>query len=76
MEKTITLGEAFTQTELDLAGVIYAKYGCRPSKACVEHLVEEVTLPAIARINTVTGQENDPGYWAWMLVYALGKVEV
>lgn len=70
--KMVTLGEVFTDEQLDKAQEIVGKYADQSvMRHCIEHLTEEITSPALDQINQRTGQENDPGYWAWMLLYAI-----
>ena len=64
MTKTITIGELFTEHELKRA---------MARKNDHKFLKEEIVEPVIARINRVTGQDNDPTYWAYALEYALNQ---
>jgi hypothetical protein len=67
-----TLGEVFTAEQLARAREIVGKYaGQTVMRHCIEHLTEEITSPALGQINQRTGQDNDPSYWAWMLLYAI-----
>jgi hypothetical protein len=60
--KTVALGEIFTAAELARAK------GIGPN---VKRLLKEIVEPAMRRIDEVTGQENDPRYWAHALASAL-----
>lgn len=40
----------------------------------VTRIHDEVIVPHMAEINRITGQENDPMYWAYASVYALDVV--
>lgn len=70
-QRHITLGDVFTEQQLNRAAEIVSAYQGKSERPLVEHLIEEITEPALDQINLATAQENDPGYWAWMLVYAL-----
>jgi hypothetical protein len=71
--KSVTLGEVFSEEQLAYARACIQQHNGTVLKTLVEKLVEQVTEPALPHINQVTGQENDPTYWAWMLVYALQR---
>lgn len=74
-QKHITLGEVFTEKQLERAHAIVQLYPKHATRAIVSHLMAEITEPLIGQIDEKTGQENDPGYWAWTLAYALGRGE-
>lgn len=70
MTKRITLGEIFTADELKRAEKLYKECnGIVFNKRCTA----EIVAPVLARINQVTGQENDANYWAYGIEYALMK---
>lgn len=73
VNKTVTLGEVFAPEQLELAKNLIARHKDVVLKPLVAQLVNQVTEPSIEHINQTTGQENDPTYWAWMLVYAFQK---
>ena len=73
MNKTVTLGEVFAPEQLELAEKLVSHHKDTVMKGLVTQLVNQVTEPSIDHINQITGQENDPTYWAWMLVYAFQK---
>lgn len=66
--KSITLGELFNDEDIAKARAIYREAKPGQFKRMVLPLVEA----KLAHINQVTGQENDAGYWAYALEYALG----
>lgn len=66
MEKEMTLGDLFTQAELDKARALYNEN----RQGLNQTLVEQVVAPAIDRINAKTGQENDARYFGYMLEHA------
>ena len=57
------IGALFTDDQIRLAQSIGADHN---------RLRDEVVKPAMAKINKVTGQENDPDYMAYMLECAIG----
>ena len=61
--KKITIGELFTEEELQKAFRL----------SDVNKIEAQIVKPAIARINQITGQENDSKYWAYCLVYMIQK---
>lgn len=69
-KKTITLGELFNEEDIAKAREIYKLAAPGQFKRMVLPLVEA----KLAHINQVTGQENDAGYWAYALEYALGQI--
>jgi hypothetical protein len=40
------------------------------ARQCVEEILKP---PVMARINQETGQDNDPGYWAYLILHFLMK---
>ena len=66
-DRTITLGELFTDAEIERAKALYLR--CAPG-TFARTAAEEVVTSAIPRINRVTGQENDAKYWAYQLEFA------
>jgi hypothetical protein len=71
--KKIALGKLFTEQELAKAAALWAK--TRMSPLFHSRVRDEVVIPAMPRINKVTGQENDADYMAYMLeaVFTQGK---
>ena len=65
-----TIGELFTDLELEKAAELRKKH--TRAVAFIDAVVEEVTQPALARINAKTGQMNDARYLAYVLEYGLG----
>lgn len=68
--KMVNIGELLTDKELAKAREIY-----RTTKLGERHkaLVAQVVEPAMKHINEVTGQENDAGYIAYALEYAIAS---
>jgi hypothetical protein len=62
--RTMKLGELFTEEELARARQFLRK-GRR------SELESDIVKPIMARINAVTGQENDSRYMAYVLEYAI-----
>jgi hypothetical protein len=66
--KTIQLGEIFTEQELKRALYLKSVYSGTTLR---DELKEKIVMPAMPKINEKTGQENDPLYWAYALIYVL-----
>lgn len=64
-----SLQELFTDEELAACTQIYRETG--GGLGFVERCVREVVEPALPRINELTGQPNDPAYFAYTLDYAI-----
>ena len=62
--KEISLGEVFTEKMVEEASK------CKD----VTEIQKRVIEPNMARINRVTGQENDPRYWAYAMQFALNEL--
>jgi hypothetical protein len=72
--KTIQLVDVFSYSEVNLAAKIIAEHGRAHSperKTVAEKIEEQVTRPALDRINKVTGQQNNARYWAYALEHAI-----
>jgi hypothetical protein len=63
----ITLGEIFTDDELIRIGSLSSR----------EQIRDEIIKPNMDRINRATGQENDPDYLAYAIVYSMrvGRIQ-
>lgn len=70
--KTIKISDIFTDAELKLAIHLHE---ITPPSLLARELCDRITTDAIFRINQVTGQDNDPLYWAYALVNALNTAE-
>lgn len=68
-KKQVTLGELFTEKELQLAITIVKR-----GQSVNRQITESIVKPIMARIDTVTGQKNDARYWAYALEYAATQV--
>lgn len=66
-----TLGDMFTEKRLQDAMKIILN--STTSKQRHERLRVEIVEPCMARINAVTGRENDSGYFAYFLEHALTR---
>ena len=64
--KTISIGDMLTDEQIQRCGALY------PSR---ERIRDEVILPNMAEINRRLGQENDPDYLSYAIVYVLGQGE-
>lgn len=67
--KTFNFGQLLTDDELVLAAALYMEH--RDSIELHNMLRIEIIEPAMARIDARLGQENDPGFMAFALQYAL-----
>jgi hypothetical protein len=68
MPKTFAIGQILTPAEYKKAADLYRKCAVGSfNRACADEIIK----PALARINRVTGQENDPSYLAYAVEYAL-----
>lgn len=74
MPKSITIGELFTDAELAKARLLW-KRGIRDGelKAAIE---QDIVVPDLKEIEARAGQEMDPGYVAYILVYYLDQLDV
>jgi len=70
--KTLSLGQMFTDEEIDHACRLFAEHAKGGKFASI--VEEEVVKPNIERINKATGQENDTRYLAYVLEGALAGV--
>ena len=64
----MTIGELFTEREINAAVKLYNE--CKPGEFN-KRVVEKIVEPAMARINKVTGQENDPRYFGYLLEFVI-----
>lgn len=60
--KTVKLGEMLTDEQLELCRALY------PDR---ERIRDEVIAPNLEAINRRLGQENDPDYLSYAIVYAI-----
>jgi len=68
--KQITLPDILTPSEVERAREMYAESDGYQT-TFHRWLLKELVEPNMARINTATGQENDPRYIAYAIEYAL-----
>ena len=61
MSRKINLADIFNYKELVLAAA------CRTPKEICTNIVE----PVIDRVNQITGQENNPMFWAYILEHQM-----
>lgn len=73
---SITLGEVFTDEQISLARTLFKNASEKSFShgSLINDLTELVVKPNLPRINEVTGQENDPRYWAYCLYYGLVRL--
>jgi hypothetical protein len=69
MSRRINPLDYFTEEEAKIAFEIYEKGG-RASE-----VRDKIVAPVIGRINEATGQENDPGFWAYALEYVYTQIK-
>lgn len=69
--KKLTINQLFVDAELAKAREILLETAS--SKQRIDRLVNEVVAPRMSHINTVTGQENDARYFAYLLEYLLSN---
>ena len=69
--KTMTLPQFLTEAQIRLAVKLYTEHGDSDAVAQIQtHVIE----PNMARINEKLGQENDPRYLAYAVVYVLSQL--
>lgn len=74
--KTLPIGQLFSDDELARGRRIYFQHKGEPSFEVMKAaLRDQIVIPAMPRINQVTGQENDPDYMAYALIYAYQQNE-
>jgi hypothetical protein len=67
--RNVSVGELFTEEELRRAVRLYNRSAVGHfNKDCVREIV---TPEVVARINKLLGQENDAGYLAYVIEYAI-----
>lgn len=69
----VSLDQIFTANELHTALMLYVK--CESAIAFHKLCTEQIIRPALARINRITGQENDANYWAYVMEYAIRQMQ-
>jgi hypothetical protein len=70
----VTMEELFTREEFDKARKIFRRYKAKPRYFREKKLSDEVIKPKLGRINTYTGYNNLPEYWAYCLEHYLRSV--
>lgn len=65
--KQFKIGQLFTKDAMKLAAAIFLDDKANFASRCVKEIIE----PELARIDALTGQENDPRYLAYALAYVL-----
>jgi hypothetical protein len=70
--KQHTLGELFTQGEIDTAAELYDMY--QNTGRLNGALCEQVIRSALPRINRVTGQQNDARYLGYALEHLFNEI--
>jgi hypothetical protein len=68
--KTMRLPQFLTAAQIRVAAGLYADHGMD----AVAEIQAQVIEPNIAAINAKLGQENDPRYLAYAVVYVLSQV--
>jgi len=66
-QRTITIGDFLTDTEIEQALSLYQKTPEKFHKLCKEQII----APNIERINAKLGQENDPDFLAFAVEYSM-----
>jgi hypothetical protein len=70
--KTVTLPQFLTKAQIAQAVRLYETYGSTNAVAPIQaHVIE----PNMAAINKKLGQENDPRYLAYTVLYVLAQVD-
>lgn len=68
--KTVPIGSILTQKEMNEALKLY---DTAENHTLADRCATEIVGPVIARINSDTGQENDPKYLAYCIEYSIMK---
>lgn len=71
MKKTMSLPQFLTSAQIYEAENLFKIYGDRAVKQIQTAVIE----PNMAAINAKLGQENDPAYLAYAVVYVLSQVK-
>ena len=69
--RQVTLGDIFTEAEIEQAKEIYL---ASPPGTFRKAVVAEIVRPAMPRIDKALGQKNDPDYMGYVLEFALGQM--
>ena len=69
--KAVTLPEFLTEGQIRKASQLYAALGMDATDLIEEQVIE----PNLATINKKLGQENDPRYLAYAVVYVLTQLK-
>lgn len=67
--KTMTLPQFLTKAQIRVAAGLYAEHGMD----AVTEIQVRIIEPNMATINAKLGQENDPRYLAYAVVYVLSQ---
>lgn len=70
MTKTLGIRQLFTPKMVDLAKEVRRR---TPRHQRAEVMAQDVITPEMARINEVTGQENDAKYMAYLLDFSIDR---
>ena len=69
--KTITIDQFLTSAEIEKARKLYTEL--KDTGSFAQTIEEEIITPNIERINQALGQENHPGYLAYVIEYVMMK---
>lgn len=70
--KTITLLQFLTEAQIAEAFTLYKNHGGIDAKGKIQ---KQLIEPNMGAINKKLGQENDPGYLAYAVVYAFSQAD-
>lgn len=68
MNKTISIGDIFTEQDLTKAAEIMGEADLQDVARRID---EEVVTPILPRIDEKTGQKNHARYWAYALIHVI-----
>lgn len=71
--KTFTINQILTEAEIVKAVEIYNS--CEHGVGFARRCSDEIIKPVIGRINAALGQENDPDYIAYAVMFACQQTE-
>lgn len=71
--KYVAVADFLTPEEIRIAMTLYSF--CGEKQAFHKVCRDEIIAPVIGRINEDLGQENDPGYLAYAVEYALSQMK-
>lgn len=72
MNKTVTLDQFLTSKELKEAERLFKK--AESASAFVNSVDAQIIRPVIERINKDLGQENEPRFLAYMVLYVFNRI--